>query len=181
MPSGQRSAGEAADQLIRYSVWANRRLLACCTALTPEQVTRDLKCSHNSVLNTLWHIYDGEYFWCDNLTAGTIPPLARFGETSPVTGIEPDFGKLRERWPGVGDRLLELCRSLTADDWSVEVTCDLPDGGQMRLSRAEVAMHMVNHSTLHRGQVVSMLRQLGVKPVNVDLWEFYLSQVGAGS
>jgi uncharacterized damage-inducible protein DinB len=33
--------------------------------------------------------------------------------------------------------------------------------------------HLVNHSTYHRGQVVTMLRQAGVKPVATDLIAFY--------
>ena len=37
----------------------------------------------------------------------------------------------------------------------------------------QVALHMVNHSTLHRGQIISMIRGLGKKPPNLDLFTFY--------
>jgi uncharacterized damage-inducible protein DinB len=168
-------AGEAAEQLIRYSVWANRRLLLHCAVLPPEEMERDLHASHRSVLGTLWHVYDAEYFWSGNLSSGTIPPLASFGETSPVTGVEPSFERLQQHWPEIGERLIRWSSSLSADEWSQELTCELMQGGPLRLSRAQVAMHMVNHSTLHRGQVVNMLRQMGVTPVNTDLFEFYLS------
>jgi uncharacterized damage-inducible protein DinB len=33
--------------------------------------------------------------------------------------------------------------------------------------------HMVNHSSYHRGQIITMLRQLGEKPVTTDLIRFY--------
>ena len=33
--------------------------------------------------------------------------------------------------------------------------------------------HVVNHSSYHRGQVVTLLRQLGVDPIGTDLIAFY--------
>ncbi|HEU5394788.1 MAG TPA: DinB family protein [Candidatus Methylomirabilis sp.] len=38
--------------------------------------------------------------------------------------------------------------------------------------------HVVNHSTYHRGQVITMLRQLGAKPVATDLIAYYRQQAG---
>jgi uncharacterized damage-inducible protein DinB len=35
-------------------------------------------------------------------------------------------------------------------------------------------LHVVNHSTLHRGQVMGMLRQLGKQPPATDIFNFYL-------
>jgi uncharacterized damage-inducible protein DinB len=40
----------------------------------------------------------------------------------------------------------------------------------------EIVMHVVNHATLHRGQVLGMLRQLGVVPPQTDLITFYREQ-----
>jgi uncharacterized damage-inducible protein DinB len=40
----------------------------------------------------------------------------------------------------------------------------------------QTIQQVLNHATYHRGQVVTMLRQLGVKPVNTDLITYYRQQ-----
>jgi uncharacterized damage-inducible protein DinB len=39
-------------------------------------------------------------------------------------------------------------------------------------------MHVVNHATLHRGQVMGMLRQMGIDPPHTDLMNFYRELAG---
>jgi uncharacterized damage-inducible protein DinB len=36
-------------------------------------------------------------------------------------------------------------------------------------------LHVVNHSTLHRGQIITMLRQLGLQPPNNDLMTYFVA------
>ena len=43
----------------------------------------------------------------------------------------------------------------------------------------QIVMHVVNHATLHRGQIVGMLRQLGVKPPTTDIVFHYYGQAAA--
>ena len=42
-------------------------------------------------------------------------------------------------------------------------------------------MHVVNHATLHRGQIVGMLRQLGVTPPATDIVFYYYEQAAAAA
>jgi len=50
------------------------------------------------------------------------------------------------------------------------------DGSPGETPASQLVLHVVNHATLHRGQVVGMLRQLGVKPPNTDFF-FYLREL----
>jgi uncharacterized damage-inducible protein DinB len=43
----------------------------------------------------------------------------------------------------------------------------------------QIVMHVVNHATLHRGQVMAMFRQLGVGPPPTDLIFYYREQKSA--
>ena len=45
---------------VRYSAWANQRVLDACAVLTADEIERDLRISHNGILSTLRHIHDGE-------------------------------------------------------------------------------------------------------------------------
>jgi uncharacterized damage-inducible protein DinB len=46
-------------------------------------------------------------------------------------------------------------------------------GGEYVHSYRQMFRHVVNHSSYHRGQVVTMMRQAGVKPPSTDLILFY--------
>ena len=48
--------------------------------------------------------------------------------------------------------------------------------GNAGLPAWQIVMHVVNHGTLHRGQIVGMLRQLGVKPPATDIVFYYYEQ-----
>jgi uncharacterized damage-inducible protein DinB len=48
---------------VRHSAWTDERLLEGCTALTAEELERDFRISHGSILGTLRHFYDGERVW----------------------------------------------------------------------------------------------------------------------
>ena len=39
----------------------------------------------------------------------------------------------------------------------------------------QVVLHLVNHGTLHRGQVMGMIRQLGIEPPGTDLMHYYMT------
>jgi uncharacterized damage-inducible protein DinB len=58
---------------------------------------------------------------------------------------------------------------------SVELlACDLAGSPDCRIHRWKLVLHLVNHATLHRGQVTSMLRQVGQKPPNTDTFTYAL-------
>ena len=47
------------------------------------------------------------------------------------------------------------------------------DGTPFESSLKQVVLHVVNHATLHRGQVMGLFRQAGVKPPATDLIFYY--------
>lgn len=80
--------------LYAYNRWANALTLDAASALTPEQFTKDLACSHRSVRDTLAHILGAEWIW-----------LMRREGTSPKELLDPadfpDHDSLRARWAEV--------------------------------------------------------------------------------
>jgi uncharacterized damage-inducible protein DinB len=156
--------------LVDYSIWADQQLLSACAMLTPEEQCRDLGSSHVGVSGTLRHIYDSEGFWLSQLCKGELVPLTEFTNPSqyPPTPPEPNLDNLQQRWPEVWEGLhtyvetlpeAEFALDLHAVDWSIP--------------RWKLLLHVVNHATLHRGQVMSMLRQLGKQPPTNDIFIGY--------
>src|SRR5258708_1302202 len=141
-------------------------------ALTAEEMDRDLGASHGGVIRTLRHIYYAERVWVKRLRANSLPPLHEvgdqrlFGDAPP----EPDLEALKTSWPEVWTSVREWFEHLPEAELDCELSCRLPNGGELRIARWKILLHMVNHSTLHRGQVIGMLRQLGQHPQHRSLF-----------
>jgi uncharacterized damage-inducible protein DinB len=155
---------------VDYSAWANQLLLSACSTLTPEELDRDLKASHSSILRTLRHIYYAERVWLKRLQADALPPGIEIGNQQLFRDPdpEPDLQQLQQAWPSVSEGLHKYVESLS----EAEITGEIR-GIDCAILRWKLLLHMVNHSTLHRGQVASMLRQLGKQPPNTDLFSYY--------
>jgi uncharacterized damage-inducible protein DinB len=157
---------------VKYSAWGNRRLLEACAALTPAERMRDLGLSHSSVLGTLHHIFVAERFWTDCLLANEMPPMHEIGPSD--TPPEPRLDLLEQAWPTVWSGLDEWLAGVPEEELAQTLRCQLSADRASHLARWQLVRHVVNHSTLHRGQVVGMLRAMGKQPSNVDLLTYYL-------
>ncbi|MGC2662131.1 MAG: DinB family protein [Bryobacteraceae bacterium] len=158
---------------IAYSAWANRRVLEACAALTAAELTHDLGQSHRSVLLTLNHMYEGEQFWSHCLLTNRMPPMDEIRDSG--VPAQPRLEELERAWPQVWTNLDAWLTALPEEDLAQTLTCRLRGGHDFHFARWQLLRHVVNHSTLHRGQIVGMLRMLDKHPCNVDLLSYYLS------
>lgn len=165
-PARESGVIEELRDLYAYDRWATDRILDAAERLTPEQRTRDLGSSHPSVLATLAHLASADWVW-----------LERWRGVSP-TGIPDDWdvstlAGVRERWESVLDERRRFVEGLTEADLGREVGYRTTAGVPHRDPLDRLLRHVVNHATYHRGQVVTMLRQLGAEPPSTDLVLYY--------
>ena|SRR5271157_2455356 len=152
--------------LYDYNSWANHRVLDACASLNHEQFTRDLGSSFRSVRDTLAHISGVEWLWLERWRGrshNTIPPGSDF----------PNFDSLRRRWLEIEHYLLGYVAALTDTDIQRVVEHTTTSGVPQSAPLWQMLQHLVNHGTYHRGQIASMVRQLGSKPLSTDLIFFY--------
>jgi uncharacterized damage-inducible protein DinB len=152
--------------LFEYNAWANGRTLDSCAALTNELFTRDLGSSFRSVRDTLVHISGAEWIWLERWHG-------RAPQALPQASDFPDFDAVRRRAVEVERDLLDYVASLTPEDLQRVLRFKTMAGTEMAQPLWQCLQHLANHSTFHRGQVTTLLRQLGAKPVNADLIGFY--------
>jgi uncharacterized damage-inducible protein DinB len=153
-------------QLYDYNAWANRRAMEAAAALTPEQFTKPLGSSFSSVRDTLAHIYGAEWIWLERFqgrSPASLPDVNQF----------TDLASLRERWIEQEARLLGFVRGLTQADLDRVMEYKTLKFGVYRNPLWQSMQHLVNHGTYHRGQVTTLLRQLGAQPILTDLMHFY--------
>jgi uncharacterized damage-inducible protein DinB len=152
--------------LYDYNAWADHRTLDACAALSSEQFTRDMGSSFHSVRDTLLHIMQVEWLWLERWHGRSPASFAANGEYSNVESI-------RSRWLEIERDLLDYVASLTNEEVQRVVQHKTTAGVPQAAPLWQMLQHLVNHGTYHRGQVATMLRQLGAKPIATDLIFFY--------
>jgi uncharacterized damage-inducible protein DinB len=85
----------------------------------------------------------------------------------------PDVAAIRARWAEVENDRRQYLETLADADLNKELAFRRLNGEPMSMPLGLQMQHVVNHSTLHRGQIVGMIRQLGTIPPETDLL-FYL-------
>ena len=153
-------------ELFDYNAWANRTLFDAVTQLPEEQYFRDLKSSYGGIHGTLAHIVWAEQLWLHRWV----------GKPNPAVPQGTDLRSLAEvrgRWEQV-ERVRATFVSAMSDSRLDETRLVKPSsGGEYVHTFRQMFRHFINHSSYHRGQIVTFLRQLGHKPPSTDLILYY--------
>ncbi len=158
---------DEARKHIRYSTWASRRLMDAALALDAEQRHRAMNVSHKSVHDTLAHILMADRIWLARVSGRVLSnPMEQ------TEAVEAEWPRVQQQWEALADAWNE------ADLVRVVVYKDMK-GNPYETPLWQIVMHVVNHATLHRGQVMAMFRQLGVAPPPTDLIFYYREQQSA--
>ncbi len=128
--------------------------------------------SFSSVRDTLAHIYGGEWVWLERFQG-------RSPSSLPDTTQFQDNASLKERWSEHEARLLGFVRGLAQSDLDRVMEYKTLKFGVYSNPLWESMQHLVNHGTYHRGQVTTLLRQLGAQPIATDLMHFYRERATA--
>jgi uncharacterized damage-inducible protein DinB len=154
---------------LRYSGWASRKLMDAARSLPSEDLHKPLGVSHNSIAQTLGHIYLADRIWCWRVVDPTLTdiglPLSQWAETA--------WNLAETGWPEIQKKWEDWAASLDDAGLARVVTYKGMDGKTFENEAYKLVLHVVNHATLHRGQVMAMLRQVGVKPPATDLLFYY--------
>ena len=158
--------------LFQYNQWADRRMVEACSALTNEQFTRDLGSSFRSVRDTLVHLYGAEWVWNERIE-GRSP-------TSLVAGAGfPDLASVRAKLEEMDSYYIDYVTRLTPQDLERVIHYKSFAGEDFSNPLWQTLHQLTNHASYHRGQITTLLRQLGAKPVTTDLIAFYRERAAA--
>jgi uncharacterized damage-inducible protein DinB len=149
-----------------YSRWATGRLLEACQTLAAEELMRDLKASHSGVLGTLQHIYFADRIWLARLEGR--PQIFKSPDES------PSLDELRQNWPTLSAAYNAWLEGTSEETLHQDFSYRNLKGEPCTLVPWKVLLHVVNHGSIHRGQVMGMFRQLGHTPPPIDLVFYYL-------
>jgi uncharacterized damage-inducible protein DinB len=151
--------------LYSYNDWANDQLLNVMRTLPAEAFTRPMGSSFSSIRDTFSHIVAGEWIWLERWS-GRIPTAAP--EWLSSTDLEVLAGKLTD----VQQRRRKLLQELDEQRLSSTLSFKFLDGTPDAYVLHDLLLHVFTHSTYHRGQLVTLIRQVGGTPVGTDYVDY---------
>jgi uncharacterized damage-inducible protein DinB len=146
---------------LRYSAWASHKLVEAVRPISDVDVEKPVGISHGSPLGTLSHILWADWLWFTRV----VEPMEKPGQTREV--LETVWPELQDKW------VAWAARASDAEINRVVEYKSILDGQTAHTPAWQIVLHVVNHATLHRGQVMGMLRQMGIAPPHTDLMNFY--------
>ena len=153
---------EAMREFYEYNTWANGKTLDSLEPVPAEAFTAPMAGSFASIRDTVVHILGAEWIWwqrCIGERPKGLLDAASF----------PDVASLRTKWREIDDGYVSVINSADLDE---AITYVNRHGNQYTYSVGKILLHNANHSTYHRGQVVTLLRQIGVTPAVTDYLVF---------
>ncbi|HTY40432.1 MAG TPA: DinB family protein [Thermoanaerobaculia bacterium] len=148
-------------ELFDYGRWATGRTLDATAVLSPEEFTRPIGGSFGSVQGTFTHLWGADWVWLERVegrSPASLPPGVALTSNDAV----------RERYAGIHAAQQKLAAALTPARLSEKLTYVNFAGQTCAYSLADALVHVVNHGTYHRGQIATLLRQLGKTPAPTD-------------
>lgn len=160
---------EQIRELYRYNDWADQKLLEAVSSLVNEEFIRDLGSSFGSVRDTLVHIIGAEELWLSRWQGEQ-------GRTLLKAGDFPDWAAAAERWNSFRSQRESFLDSLPEEKLQEVISYKDTHGNPYSLEVWKQMLHVTHHSSFHRGQIVTMLRQLKKQPPSLDLVYYYLGK-----
>ena len=156
--------------MLDYHYWARDRLLEVVEPLTPEQFTKDMGSSFKSIRDTVAHVHAAEWAWHQRWTGRSptaLLPNDRFADVAAV----------RAAWNATESQVRDFVDRGGEANVEKVYHFKLLNGSEGSAPFWQMLQHLVNHGSYHRGQVTTMLRQMGAQPAkSLDMIAFYRSR-----
>ncbi|WP_276372870.1 DinB family protein [Chryseolinea sp. H1M3-3] len=138
-------------RLLKYNLWANERLTAWLLTQHPSLLYEKTGSSFGTIAHTLQHILSGQNYWHGIIAKGQIKeynqPVGENAAAQIISDLIVSSQQLIDDLSTLNDQ--QLTENIQASD--------------SKQSRYEYILHVVNHGSYHRGQVVTMCRALSIK------------------
>jgi uncharacterized damage-inducible protein DinB len=161
--------------LAEYNRWANARLLRKVVHLSPRQLTATCWLSRGSILHTLIHQADTQWFWRLACETGEAP--GRSLSEKDFTGI----GTLQEFMAAEDDRWVAFVAGLSDSRWLSRHTFSWGRARPRSRELWTLVLHALNHGTHHRAEIGQRLGELGHSPGDLDFLDFTARRPAAPS
>ena len=140
-----------------YHYWARDIILDAVTVLPHERFTTKVESSFTSLRDTVAHIYAADWIWYTRWVGESPASLIAYDQF-------PDATSIRTAWKELEEKVRPFVNSLGEAGVHKAFDYKLLSGAPDAAPFWQMLVHVVNHASYHRGQVTTLLRQLGATP-----------------
>ena len=153
-------------QYASYNVWANQRIVDSIENMTDDQLRREISSSFNSIYATLAHLWDVESIWWQRIKLVEQQEWPSKDFSGSVLELGNNLMKQSKQWKEWVDIATEAALEH-------EFIYRNSKKEQFKQPVNEALLHLFNHQSYHRGQLITMFRQVGLEKIpNTDLIAF---------
>lgn len=142
----------------RFEKWANRQLMDVVLGLSITQQEQEIPSSFPSIRKTCLHMWDASAIWWQRLQKNEtilIPSKQEYGAMWEITD-----GLLKQN-----DLWIQWIENAGEEELKKNLAYKTMKGDPFEQPVRDIILHLNNHGTYHRGQLVTMLRQVGVTQI----------------
>ena len=150
--------------MAEYNQWMNQRLYALCEPMGDAERKLDRGAFFGSIHSTLNHIYYGDLAFMSRFTGdpAEVPSIS--------VDLHDDFAELTRARAALDARMVTWGAGLEPAWLETELTyTSKVDGVTRTLPNWMIVVHMLNHQTHHRGQITTLLNQMGLDIGTTDI------------
>ena len=142
-----------------YNLWANELLLTLIEKkISNAKLDNEIVSSFPSLRKTVYHLWDAEFIWIKRLKGESLNDW-------PSKSFSGTFSEAKEKILARDKQFIHFIEDLDDEQLSLPFTYQNIEGKSFTNPVWESVLHCMNHSTYHRGQIVTMLRQLEVAEI----------------
>jgi len=145
-------------QYAAYNLWANKILLEKLAQVSKEIVHKEMGSSFGSIYKTVFHLIKAESIWWQRLKLQEHIQL-------PENDADENFSELSKKWSSLSKQWSDWAKE--TNEKYINHVFGYYDAKKEYFKQPvyEMLLHLFNHQTFHRGQIITMLRQNGIEKI----------------
>ncbi|MFZ4056733.1 MAG: DinB family protein [Ferruginibacter sp.] len=150
-----------------YNIWAHKKIFESLHQFKEEDIQQAMVSSFEGIVPTLLHLLDAENIWWQRMKLNeyVIVPSSHFeGSLADLEKLILQQAQAWEQWVAEAQEI----------QFEHEFRYYGLERQQLKISIADMLLHVFNHTSYHRGQIITMMRQLGLSKIPQTDYAFYL-------
>lgn len=147
-----------------YNLWVNQQFVNWLSPKSDELLYAEVSSSFSTIMKTLDHIWSTEEYWFSIISETSLLEKKPEGELSKeeiFSGLLNSSKKLADFINSLSEEAL-VKKVKIINPW---FECELPI--------SDYLLQVINHGTYHRGQIVTMGRNIGITDASNTDYNFY--------
>jgi uncharacterized damage-inducible protein DinB len=154
-------------ELANYNIWANNKVITWLNEITKTQYEQSIVSSFGSIAGNALHVASAEKIWLERLRENAAPVWI-------ASEFKGDREALIAIWQEASENIKTFIENFDEKNLNNTIKFKRLNGEENELPFYQIFSHVLNHSTFHRGQFITLLRQVGFSNMSgTDLLDFY--------